>query len=535
MSTQVYNLIEVALKYSLWPILCILGICLFRKQLSLILSNIGSARKVKVDSSGFSLETGKDEVKDKTSDESSTTPDTLQLASIEESNEKKINGWFDKVYSLFEEGKSTEAELYFNEYINNIPEPSKFHEDYPFFLYVKYKFTPNESIPKELLTFIERTNEYEQNRMYIASYCNCLEDTSQYDKAIKFITELLNKYNNNIKAKTSLTVRLSRNYLKNFQIKESEDVIIKILDELKNCDESELEQYFQNAYEQLAEIEKTNKNTYNYVLCLDKAAEYMPTEKEALFSSAYQASQTVLNPIEIANYDKLLTIDSKYGMAQNNMGATASKFNLKLISGDYYSKAEDLNITIAMANIGTLLQNAGLYHLAETIAYKALKIGEPHENIHHLLSRIKTEKDDEFRKWDELRKSAFELQKNLRIYTDFYYTQKKITLDTENWLDNYNQKVNLSLSNSELLLNWNDEEIDIRFEGKVKNLTFKGYYTCIQKKSSTLLGSTFEKLNIYCLGYYSESEQAIIIFSESVTDKRIIRLKKDEMPNRIVV
>lgn len=526
MSAQLYHLIEVALKSNLWPILGIVGIILFRHQIALILSNIGSAKKVKVDSSGFTLESGSGEQQEKTSDETDTITDTTQLPAIV--NKPENNDWFDKVFSLFDEGKSAEAENFFNEYIGDANNTSKYHKDYPFFLYIKYSFAPNEAILKELQGVIERTNEYEQKRIYIASYVNCLESTAQHEKAIKFITNELSK-SPNTDEKAQLTVMLSRNYIKNFQTKEAEDLVIQLIDELKESDITNIDKYMHDAYEQLANIEKSKQNDYYHALCLDKAAEYAPTERETLFSSAYQAAQTVLDPIEISNYDKLLIIDPKYSMAQNNMGVTARKFDLKLVSGHYYTKGEELNNSLSMANIGSALLDAGFYNLAEIIANKALELGNPHENIHHLINRIKTEKDNEFQKWDEIRKSASEIQKNLRFYTGIYYSKKTLRLNHMNWLDNDNRKVTVSLTDSQVILSWNDDASDTKFVGNIKYQTFKGFYSSNPKKPSTLLGSGLSDINTYCLGYFSEKEQQIIIFSESVKEKIIIRLAKDKL------
>lgn len=341
MDDKIYNLIEVFIKYSLWPLLCILALIFYRKQLGAILSNLSGAKSFKVQSPVLNIEaTATTIVKLDNEDNTPPTENLPQSTKSTISNEIKTD-WFTTVWDLFDEGKFDEARHYFDETMKQQHDHLDHNKEYPFFLFIKYIFSPNNEILNELASKIKVINTFQNKRYYIDNYIGCLKKTKQYLKAISFIKEELPTVHSPIE-KAHLTLKLSQLYIDNFEDNTAESTLTALIDNLETIEDNEREEYLSRCYKQLADIEKSKGNLFNYALCLDKATEYSPNDIDGIFSAAYEAANTPLRAIEIANYSQLINLEPKNSMAYNNMGVTTGKCDLKLISSEHFNKCSGI-------------------------------------------------------------------------------------------------------------------------------------------------------------------------------------------------
>ncbi|HHK9551390.1 hypothetical protein VB265_05800 [Enterobacter sichuanensis] len=189
MTEKAYNLIEIFLKFSLWPLLAIVALIIFRSQIRAILSNIGGANNVKLNSAVLSFEatTTKPTIAVQESDERTDIVESAQNTKKTTSLKATDDDWFTDIYDLLTDGKSDEAQEAFDNFIRKKGDSINYAKEHSFFLYLKYKHTLNSDISNQILVSIEQSNEPEKKQFYIDSYISCLQITKQYGKAITFL------------------------------------------------------------------------------------------------------------------------------------------------------------------------------------------------------------------------------------------------------------------------------------------------------------------------------------------------------------
>lgn len=514
MSEKIYNLVEIFLKFSLWPLLCIIAIILFRGQIRSILSNIGGANSVKLNSAVLNFEATTSKSVAHTQDSEDLVDSFENVKStIKKPSQDEINkDWFITAQELLNNGKIKEARYYFDDFMKNDIKNDNYAQEHSFFLYLEYSSTLNIEVLKECLTYVHQTGDINKKHFYINSYISCLQLTKQYEKAIKFIEKEI-EHIPNLAVKTNLTVRLAQIYTETSDLQKAKDIIIVLIEKLEMIDEDSTDTHLHSAYLQLAEIEKKNNNNFNCALCLDKAAEYSPSDTNSIFNAAYETSNVALTALEVSNYSNLISLDAKNSDLFNNIGVTTDRLNLNLVSGKYYNSAVELGNSLAMANIGGLLLDAGLYVQTEDIIKKALSLGNPHENIFQLATRLNSEKEIQFKKWIEIIEHSQIKQRSIRKYTRSYYCENKKLPTHQHWIDDKGMKVSSQTTKNELELCWESESDNISLTASIVNSSFSGKYNEKKKNvQNSLLGFMNKDISIDCLGFYDfDSEQILII------------------------
>lgn len=514
MNEKIYNLVEIFLKFSLWPLLCITAIILFRGQIRSILSNIGGANSVKLNSAVLNFEATTSKSVAQTQD-SEDLVDTLEnvKSTIKKPSQDEINkDWFITAQDLLSNGKIKEARCYFDNFMKNDIKNENYAQEHSFYLYLEYSSTLNAEILKECLTYVNQTGDILKKNYYINNYISCLQLTKQYEKAIKFIEKEIEPIPN-LAVKTNLTVRLAQIYTETSDLQKAKDLVIVLIEKLEMIDDDSTDTHLHSAYLQLAEIEKKNNNNFNCALCLDKAAEYSPSDTNLIFNAAYETSNVALTALEVSNYSHLINLDVKNSNIFNNIGVTTDRLNLNLVSGKYYNNAVELGNSLAMANIGGLLLDAGLYVQTEEIIKKALSLGNPHENIFQLATRLNSEKEIQFKKWMEIIERSHVKQRSIRKYTRSYYCDNKKLPTHQHWIDDKGIKVSTLITKNKLELCWESEADHISLTASIVHSSFSGKYNEKKKNvHNSLIGIMNKDISIDCLGFYDfDSEQILII------------------------
>jgi hypothetical protein len=131
-----------------------------------------------------------------------------------------------------------------------------------------------------------------------------------------------------------------------------------------------------------------------------------PYDNSLRFDVAHAYSESDAPAQALIHYGDLVRRDPKHDGAYNNLGVAAEHLDLHSIAVSSYKQAEDLGNTLATANIGWELINAGF--VQEARQRLEAKIGEPdvHENVLDALGGVaKRVTADETRR-DEITKKA---------------------------------------------------------------------------------------------------------------------------------
>ncbi|MGK7285564.1 hypothetical protein ACSPAB_06685 [Buttiauxella agrestis] len=520
MNEKIYSLTEVFLKYSLWPVLGIVAICLFRNQIKAILSNIGGANSVKLNSAVLNFEaTTTGTVQTQESEDIANPKDNAVMPVQRQFFNDENNKWFTSAYDFFSDGKYAEAQDVFDSFIKKNSDTLDYAKEHSFYLYLKYTFTLSSDILKNHLTYISQNGDIDKRQYYVDTYISCLQFIKQYEKAICFIEKEI-EHTADLKTKAKLTIRLSKLHTETLDNSKAESLIVGLIKNLEENKDESNEIILHYAFLQLAEIEKIKKNIFNHVLCLDKAAEYAPSDTDTMFTAAYESSKVALSSLEVSNYTNVLSLNTKNSMAYNNIGVTAGNFDLKLTAGKYYNDAANLNNGLALANIGGRLLDAGLHVQAEEVLKKGLSLEEPHENIYYLATRINTEKENELNKWSEIQKQSKEKQRIIRQYTQLHYCSQGRIPTHQNWVDNKGVKVNLQHIENSLTLNWESTTNNIELISSTENLSFNGIYTSKKiKTQNSLLSFGESDLTFHCLAFYDVKSEHIYITSPQANNE----------------
>ncbi len=176
-----------------------------------------------------------------------------------------------------------------------------------------------------------------------------------------------------------------------------------------------------------------------------------------------------------------------------------------------------------MANQGYALLTAGFADDAENIANRALALGNPHKNVHSLISAITEQKEEQNKEWVKLQEKAFERQKIIRRYTEQYYLGNPNSLKGD-WLVGNTYPTTIVIDKEIIKASWVEPagalggiSFTAELVGKVSGSTFKGKLTRkrneISQNNFLGLGGNNEHS---CIGYISENGNEIKLASSKL-------------------
>lgn len=450
-------------------------------------------------------------------------PPKLEEVKQEKKPQDENITWVINTQNAINEGNIENARALFLKHIENINDEDKKHYDKSFLLFCIYEKTNQQEILLELERHSKNASSDETLVKSATWYTMALDKTKNYKASLAFLQEILIK----IQTPTDITniiSKIAEVHLSNSEPNKARELIINRLQENLSDDENF------TLYKTLSEIELKSDNKRASALCLDKALEYSPNDKDIMFKSAYEASNVDLKSIEISNYDTLVNLDAKQDHALNNFGVSALNEGLNTIAVDYYEKAADLGNTLSMANLGSKLLTAGFSSQANILSQKAISSKNPHENIYSLLKQIKKTNDDEKNKWDDIKEKSFELQKKIRVYTASYYHKNNNLIVSGKWITNKNRITHIETLEKQTIKINIESEIDgvnINIIGTFYNQSFNCVYTETHPKNTTSLLSSDKNKTIKCLGYLDETGSKITIFAESISNDFDMFLLRD--------
>jgi hypothetical protein len=431
---------------------------------------------------------------------------------------RKQDQWFPDMHRALEEGRLDDAEEEFKKYALDEKDEVKLEKQKAFYLFLRFEQGKDNSAIGQLEQLARATKTEDSKFETLTWLSFCLRHGMQYRKETEMWRSVLEEIQSE-SLKTRAIVNIGYSLNKEESSIEAKNILTDRLMITKEDAQKAL------IFEALSSVEESLGNKSLSIYCKDKSLEFDPNNRDELFNSAYSASDQDIDEISISNYLKLIRIDGDNPAALNNLGARAQEAGLKIKAIDQYKKSAEHNNTLAMANQGYLLLDAGFTDEAEKIAKEALEKDTPHQNIHSLLAEINERREKQDKDWEELGKKALNRQKMIREYTEQLYLGKAKTLKGD-WEVNGTHSATIKIDNDLLKATWTEEAgglggepYKVELVGKVSGSTFEGTYSRQRNESSpnTLLGLS-RNTNKACMGYFSEREREIKVFSKTLKD-----------------
>ncbi len=435
---------------------------------------------------------------------------------IIEEEKKKIEetDFFKVVLGAFWKNESTdEIKRKFEEYSRQEEDKDLFKKNHSIFLYFLFKEKQDLTAIDKLTTLLD-TCDNDQNKYYVYDWLTlCYKNLSDTDMETTLWHKAVDSFTNQ-HLKTKAIISLSDVMGRDGKSVEAKRLLVNRLEEV-----STKEDKFE-VYQGLSNVEQLLGNNELAIFCKDKSLEYSVGNDDKLFDTAYMASQEKISGISIINYSKLLCLNEKHAMALNNIGVEAAELKLKSKAVENYTKASNLNNTLAMSNKANLLLDAGFIEGAREIAKNAQTLENPHKNIYSLLSRIDTVKENEDKAWNEIIEQSRTYQKNIRNYISAYYC-KSLDVYVGKWQTKDNQVTEFSMNDQKYEASWESKDYKYQIIGEFTNSSFIGMYKIIsmrEKPSNSLLLLPMDE-DIACFGYLSDDRKKICFFAKEYRKK----------------
>lgn len=435
--------------------------------------------------------------------------------------EEEVNdqSWHSKMYHAFDEGRIDDAETAFKKYSIEENEPTKLEQNKAIYLFYLYTKGKDSSAINQLESLVNSATNEESKYTILQWLSFCYGESSQLKSEIELWEKAIESFQSE-KYITSATVNLAKSLIEDENPIEARALLISRLQGVSSKDDKSI------LFSALSDVEKKRGEKLMSVYCRDKSLEFDPDNRSELFTSAYQAGEENVNELSISNYVTLLNLDPNDPMALNNLGVHALSLNLKIKAIEKYKASSNLNNTLAMANQGYILLEAGFIKEAEEIAKKAVQMKEPDERVYSLLKQLAEFQKEQDTKWDEVVNGAKLRQRFIRNYTNAYYFRKDSPFEGE-WLNESGINISISIKDNKLEASWKEPASGfskdiylVKLTGLVTNSSFKGRYKMAKEGGEDYslrclsLNTDFE-----CMGYISDDDQVITLAAEE-TDKK---------------
>lgn len=519
-TSMIFSLLENNMGWVVVLLLGTLAIIVFYRPIKRL---IDRTKSITFGEEGFRFEGGAEP--SSTSYEDRVAPKDIETSEAQEINQPQSeNTWLTPSLEAFREGNVNKAKEIFSKYSQQQNDIESTYKEKAFFLYLQL----TEGKDRDSINQLELHAKKADTEELKADTLTWLSDILIYDKQPERAIEIWKHFINNLsdsKLKTGAYLELSEAYLASNLPDIAKSILLKILD----LNTTDLQRA--RCYTLLAKAEEKLNNKEISACCLDKAAQYQTDELSKLFDAAHQAADANIHELAIVNYHLLTSRQPDNASAWNNLGVVEKQIGLKIKSIQSYASSANLGETLAIANQGYELLDAGFVDLAEKLANEALAMNNTHPNIHSLLSAIETRKKSEKEKLDEILKNATKIQSRFRTFIEQYYLGGLDDIKGD-WITQDSKEVSINPDNGKIQLKWethkdnSESEVTARFRliGDIQGSTFKGFYSKTHPSINFHLLNPPKDINIPCVGYIENNE--LHIYSTSMKDQTTITFKR---------
>lgn len=526
------EIVKIILQFisdNIWPLVVILFLIICRDALSEFVKRIINLKFKKGETEvGLEAYPPKKviEVDKAKSIEKELKKESAEEKKLEEKKDK--DNWSGKMYSAFEKGEIDNAKTLFRDYYAGEANEEERLDNESFFLYLLYsKGKERDAIQKLIFLAKKAPNEALMIKtLFWASAC--YRHSNNYKAEIALWKDTIPKLKESINL-TNCIVYYAYALKEDKKTKDGMDLLKKRLREIQTDEERLM------LYKAMSDMEKDIGNIEMAALCKEKQVQIKPDDDELLFDAAYTESEASLRPLSVCNYTTLIKLDNKNSAAWNNLGVCAAEFKLDTKAYDFYQKSKELGNAISDSNLGYKLIEIGFHQHAMDLANEAIQKEDTHQDIYSLISKIKENINSEKAKWDEIKEKSIILQRKIRKYVEYYYSEidddRKLFDGT--WYTTQGIEMVVVVENNTINSKWtytsgvlNSTNYEATITGTFTNKTASLTYSSKQSNSQAylgLLGGT-ERKNIKCFSYLDNDLSAWYIFSKNIDNAFELKL-----------
>ena len=528
---ETLKIITGFLSENLWPIVFIVFILCFKTALIDLINRLVKLN-VKQGDNEIGIEATAPQQENKVDTKplnAAEKPVIKEQNSVEpEVEDAEGKSWFGEMFKALDEKNVEDAKKIFEAHKAESNE-DKLVSNTALFLYLRFSRAHDDSAIEELELLVQHTKSENSKYDALTWLGLCYHLKNQNTKELNLWEQAVKEFSSE-ELITKSTVELANSLNKAKESVKAKELLLNRLSSVQDENQKSI------IYFAISETECLLGNKKISIYCKDKALEFDTNNKDKLFETAYEASNESIDEISVLNYISLLRIDEDNSTARNNLGVCAQEAGLKIKAVENYQSSTQLENTLAMANQGYLLLEAGFINEAKELADNAIQAGEPHENIYSLQTSISEKRKEQNKKWVELVDKAKERQKLIRNYTEQYYLGESDDL-AGTWYLNNGSEIEFKLSEERVLASWCESinsigsvskvSYDIEVEGQVSGSTFIGRYRKVkqQGQQETLFTLTSNQ-DFKCIGFVSEKGDSLSIISESIKDGLNIKLTR---------
>ena len=381
------------------------------------------------------------------------------------------------------------------------------------YLYLRYTKAADSEALAKLRELASHTSTKANVLRWLA---DCYWDTRDYSKAREIYTEARDSADEVNAAQ--LTCDIAECWAKEGNPDQGlEEVILK----LREVEQDNAKLYL---YKSMASMYQAKGSERMHAIALEKALEFAPRDKDIRFSAAYAQSQARLSAVAITNYDTLLTLDPKQALSLNNLGAQCQGVDLLFKSVDYYKKAADEGLTLAMANLAYLFMNTGFRDEAVAELSRASQLSNPHENVASAKAQLEKRRREELEKWKNLIEVGIRQQQFLR-----QFAQASTEATTENpflgtWRLPNGETCSVEIDGTRVRLEFSYAVERRRFEAGIRNCSAEGKLLLWKKEWYQKEGSFQEGVDALATVSSDGTTLSILELSDSSTVLQMTRI-----------
>ncbi len=374
-----------------------------------------------------------------------------------------------------------------------------------------------------------QSTDYSIRRDYLWWVIFSLEEIKDHSQMVDILNEELLLREDNLYT-DFVTVKLSQVLVKTNDEEKALTLLTDRLNEILKDDERSY------IYRAIADVEKAQKNEKMQALCLEKNAQFNPTNPSILFQTAFTQAEAGLDIIAFANYDTVSTLSPNDNSTLNNLAVIYSEFSLPINSVELYKKASEAGNTLSMANLAYQMIGAGLISEAEEILKQAIGTDEPHKSVFEAMSTIPTKRAKEEEEVEKVREKSIRYREHLRNYTEAYYLRPGENVFEGLWIDQYDRTFRISPDHNKIEVEWESNsssnmDVICKLSGSIVNSSGILNYSTKPAHQGEALSYYMQLLNksYQCYAYLSSNRNKINLISlNSSTDffLTISRVKK---------
>jgi hypothetical protein len=432
-----------------------------------------------------------------------------------------------RIREALEEQRCEDAETIFREYALDEKSHVELAKNKAMYLFLKFDMANDNSAIDQLYSLANTAETKDSKSTVLNCLAICLNRGMEHEKEVDLWRSFLDEADSE-ELKTATIISLASALNSDSKPAQAKFILVERLAVAKDDTQKS------KLYKALSRAEEKLGNKSQSIYCKDKSLQFDANNREELFDVAYSASDEGFDEISIGNYAKLVRIDAKNSTALNNLAVRAQEAGLKIKAVENYKVSSKLENSLAMANQGYLLLDAGFTDEAEKLAEDALKLAETHQNVHKLITAIQERKSEQSKEWEQLQDKALSRQRLVREYTEQFYTGHSYLIEG-NWLVNGIHPIKLAIEDNSINTFWLElggflQKVPYRIDliGRVTGSTFEGTYTKFTDNDLKLSLAGAGNVTQRVIGYMAEDGARINLIGAEFKDDFTLYLTRNK-------